>query len=842
MAGPGNSTPPLAPSALEAIDAFQKVYVAGSRQVFEGFVREQWLHDGEILHDQDERLTHVWLLVQGTIAEARRSPAGSKTPVTLARTAGPGVWLSIYDYLFEATTYSTRAVAQETCHLLALEVRDLGRMIYQAPGLRQALADFATVGRLRTIPTLRDVPLVGLGMLAEATTHVDLAKGDVLYRSGEEFDAIGLIDKGQLELDGFDNNGQHWVGNGGMVGILPHTRSRHGVEIMDHVATATMPTALLQIPHAAFVQITGFVPDPIVVKEMQQREEIVEQLIIFRDFSPDQKRHLAGFFSYNRYPANHLLVQQDEEADSLWVLMPNSSAEVRALGEKGEKLFPAVATGPTYFAETALLGQFPQRSTVEALAGSEWLRLHWHDFEYYDIVEPQDLRSILVINAPQAGVSYGKAARQRYKWLQPGETVVYFGRRHWVGFLRKNLLGIIFFLVVLGAAVLANWLPNVNLALRAGMIVLLLANLAVFIWGIVDYRNDWIIVTNRRVYYQEKLILVNQLVREAPLEQVQNVDFQQTFIGRLLNFGTLVVQTAGSYGDIGFTYTTNFDQIADMIQRQRAQRRSHTAAQDKLKINRQLEVRLGLTVEPPGRVYGGELERTAITGWQERFSQRMGAGAVKETGGRIVWRQHWMALVGRIGWIFWIPFLAALMFIIAPFGDDANATPEVATAVQVLEIVGFVVLFIFFLRFLWVWVDWHNDTYEVTDTDVINVKRLPLGLRQDRRAAGLARIQNVEMKIPSPIHLLLDYGTVIIQTAAEDGALIFSSVPNPRYVASEISQRIERLQRRIDDEQAQRRAEDLPDWFEMYNRMNASNQPQQPGAFPAPPARPTSRS
>lgn len=99
------------------------------------------------------------------------------------------------------------------------------------------------------------------------------------------------------------------------------------------------------------------------------------------------------------------------------------------------------------------------------------------------------------------------------------------------------------------------------------------------------------------------------------------------------------------------------------------------------------------------------------------------------------------------------------------------------------------------------------------------------------------------MRIPSPIHLLFDYGTVTIQTAAEDGALIFSSVPNPRFVASEISRRIEDFQHSAEEEQARRRMEDLPDWFEMYNRMNASNQSQQPGVFPSPPpARPTSRS
>ena len=194
-----------------------------------------------------------------------------------------------------------------------------------------------------------------------------------------------------------------------------------------------------------------------------------------------------------------------------------------------------------------------------------------------------------------------------------------------------------------------------------------------------------------------------------------------------------------------------------------------------------------------------------------------------------------MALVGRIGWIFWVPFLLALMAGIFWYISEIGAPDDVVATTTVIEGFLALVILIFGLRLLWVVIDWHNDTYEVTDTEVINVKQLPFGLRQQRRNAGLGRIQNVDMRIPSPIHLLFDFGTVTIQTAAEDGALVFSSVPDPRYVSNEISRRIERFQHSAEEEQARRRMEDLPDWFEMYNRMNANGQARQPTAFPPPP-------
>lgn len=57
--------------------------------------------------------------------------------------------------------------------------------------------------------------------------------------------------------------------------------------------------------------------------------------------------------------------------------MPRSKAIIHALDKDGRSMIDTPITGPTYFAETALLGQIPQNSTVEADAGSEWLRLHW---------------------------------------------------------------------------------------------------------------------------------------------------------------------------------------------------------------------------------------------------------------------------------------------------------------------------------------------------------------------------------------------------------------------------------------------------------------------------------
>ena len=75
------------------------------------------------------------------------------------------------------------------------------------------------------------------------------------------------------------------------------------------------------------------------------------------------------------------------------------------------------------------------------------------------------------------------------------------------------------------------------------------------------------------------------------------------------------------------------------------------------------------------------------------------------------------------------------------------------------------------------------------------------------------------MSIPSTLHWLFNYGNVTCQTAAETGAFIFYGVPDPRSVAAEILTRMDMHQRRAERDAAIKRSQDLPDWFEMYNRI-----------------------
>ena len=818
MADPYAGQPYIEPGiAIQQLNFLAGISKPELIELFTDSVREIHLHDREVLCQQDTSIDYVWLLLEGKISQYRRDlDAEGKPRQSLMREAEAGTLVGVYDFLFE-TTYRTRAVAMGSCRLLAIDAAALSRLIFRFPDTRQRLAPLDTIGRLQTFPVVGEAEPVGLGFLADALLFKEYKPGDVLYKSGDAVDSIFLLSQGQVELR-WDDGTTNYVGNGTLLGLALGAGGAPTVTVR-HDCIVSITAKIYYAPRSAFITITGLRPDKRGLDTIVIREGLIDGMRAFAKFSETQRRQLTGFFSHNRYPTNHLLVQQNEAADSLWVLMPGSNAIIDAIDKDGRNMRDTVVTGPTYFAETALLGQIPQDSTVEADAGSEWLRLHWHDFEYFDVLDPADLRAKLQVKSPRQPRLLGKEARRKYPWLQPGETVAYFSRRHWVAFIRKNFLTFIFIGLVIVFAVIGRALPGDQSWVIATVILLLVLASVALVWGVVDYRNDWLVVTNWRVVYQEKLLFVHTWRKEAPLEQIQSVDFIRNFVGRRLGYGTLIVRTAGTSGAIAFNYTTNFDELRGVIKGQQEQRKRHATAQSKMNIHRQLEKRLGLMVEPPSRIARHKPPAPPKPEkWWSALTGRQGIG-IRWEGNRIIWRKHWMALLPQIGWGWLTPFLIIVLGVSFWALSTRQVPPQWEPIANVAQ--WFLLLFViaFLGRLAWVIIDWYNDTYEVSDNEVVNMRKLPFGLREDRRAAPLARIQNVEMRIPSPLHWLFDYGNVVIQTAAEFGTLIFYSVPNPRAVADEILSRMENAQRRQEEEEALRRAQDLPDWFEMYNRL-----------------------
>jgi hypothetical protein len=126
------------------------------------------------------------------------------------------------------------------------------------------------------------------------------------------------------------------------------------------------------------------------------------------------------------------------------------------------------------------------------------------------------------------------------------------------------------------------------------------------------------------------------------------------------------------------------------------------------------------------------------------------------------------------------------------------------------------------IAFSWLYnyIDWHNDIYLITNDQVVDINKKPLG-DEFKKEAPIKNILSVEYKRLGIIGLVLNFGTVYIRVG--ETTLTFDDVFNPSEVQRELFHRIS--QRNLRERQAQGEAERqrMADWITTYHRITHKN-------------------
>lgn len=136
------------------------------------------------------------------------------------------------------------------------------------------------------------------------------------------------------------------------------------------------------------------------------------------------------------------------------------------------------------------------------------------------------------------------------KNLAPGETILYRAGYHWI--IYRSSLGLVVFAVLFGvaAAMARNRASEAATALAVVAVLLLVLAAAGFLVRWVRARADEFVVTSRRV--MRRVGLLSREIEHAPIEKIQDITIQQGWAGRLLGFGTVVLETASERGTLVF--------------------------------------------------------------------------------------------------------------------------------------------------------------------------------------------------------------------------------------------------------------------------------------------------
>ena len=126
--------------------------------------------------------------------------------------------------------------------------------------------------------------------------------------------------------------------------------------------------------------------------------------------------------------------------------------------------------------------------------------------------------------------------------LQPGETVVYDTKLHWVIYIRAILL-LVVCVILVAAAVTTSDNQNLSLALEIAAAIFALLALSAALRAFVRRATTELAVTDHRVIYKTGLLARHTI--EMNRDKVESVDVDQTLLGRIFGYGTIIVRGTG---------------------------------------------------------------------------------------------------------------------------------------------------------------------------------------------------------------------------------------------------------------------------------------------------------
>lgn len=561
--------------------------------------------------------------------------------------------------------------------------------------------------------------------------------------------------------------------------------------------------------------------------EIPNYAALLKEHYLFKGLDEAQIAHVVIRFKRIDKDAGEVIISEGDIGSGFYIIF-QGKVNVTRREDDGDKQLDVL--GPEdYFGEEGLLFDRPRSATITAITPVIILRLDREDF--FELLDDYPL---IRKNLSATAESREIAQKVNFDWLGVDEVIYLVIRKHEFFLVTSLILP-----VIIGVAAIPALLYGISVASGfLSSVIIFFGLLALvfsafwFVWRWIDWGNDYYVVTNQRVVWQERVIIFYQSRREAPLTQVLAVNVTRSWLGRqIFDFGDIDVRTFT--GSIPMVKAANPGMFAYFVEgfQVRAQHLMKQVEADAMETA--LRTRLGLGGE------GAEGEEKETNDLIDEPTEPPPAPEVKpswfrekletflqvryERDGVITYRKHWMLLLRRTLW----PniFFALLLVITIYLGWDGYRGGD-ASAMSTPFLCFFVFLYIaVILWWIYDYVDWSNDIYQLTPTQIFDIERRPLGEEQ-KKSAPLESILSIEHSRDGLIQLMLNYGNVIINVGTTK--FVFRGVYHPDDVHQDVSDYIEAGRRRKQQKEAERDRLRMADWFATYHEqskdLNGGNQ------------------
>jgi hypothetical protein len=543
---------------------------------------------------------------------------------------------------------------------------------------------------------------------------------------------------------------------------------------------------------------------------LEARTALLKKVHLFRDLSNDELAYLADRFSEAEYAPGEVIIAQGTRGESFFLLFRGKVRVGRKKDNREEQL--AVLVDNDYFGDMELISKRPRTASVIALEPVTAL-----------VLSKENFNELLQQN-PNLKPTLDVAIRSRFltnqlqlKWVQPDEVVYFLSRKHPV--LLYDALGPPV-LVLLGAIALAVWSVMTGAVTPAALGgILFVGDLGWAVWRVIDWSNDYYVVTNERVVWLEKVVGLYDSRQEAPLSTVLSVSVETDLWGRSLGYGNVIVRTF--VGKIPFNHVPHPNQVAHIIEEYWQRAKASTTNIEKEAMRNAIRKKLGMAevrTPGPGAQAGPKLKRSSVV------LKALGANTLKiryEIGDTVVYRKHWVVLLRQAGVpaLFMVLLLGMfirrmILLLIDPAASFLHRTATGGIAPDTLAITYLVLIIPFFLWMVYQIADWSNDIFQVTQDQIIDMDRKPFGT-QERRAAQLENILATEYQRRGLIGNMFNFGTVYITVGGTQ--LAFEDVTDPGTVQSDIDRRRMVRMAKVNEAKVAGERDRMAEWLAAYN-------------------------
>jgi len=526
--------------------------------------------------------------------------------------------------------------------------------------------------------------------------------------------------------------------------------------------------------------------------------DIFRQSHIFQSLTDEQLATVIEGVEAFLYDPNQTIFKQGDAPDSLYFVV---SGRVQLLRQQKNGEDAAILENRDYFGEEALAASVIHRR-VTATAQSEVIVLrltreavHALRQQYPVLAQPMQV----ILN------SYLLSMDLKMDWRAPREVVHYITRRHWMFLVLKLLPALAIGTLFSGVMAYVSIVVYPNSAAPVVILGLILFLLLLWLgWLVLDWSNDYAVITNRRVVKLEKVLLLYESRQEVPLDAILADDLKSDQFGRWLDYGNILVRTFT--GVIALDRLAHPQLVINLINEVRARKKIKRRTEQIDQIDRTIRDRIEHRMDEKKAGVEGDVPVHVKAGPLQEFLSQLFLLRYEENG-NIVYRTHWFLLIRRTALPLLLSFalLAVVILIwlaIIPFGTT--------TGTLLFLVLGPAL----FLWLLYQYVDWRNDRYIITPELIIDVFKKPLGV-EEKKSAPLRNILSIDYERRNLLALILNFGTVYIRVG--DSTFTFDNVVNPAEVQRELFQSFMGLKQREEARQDQERQDQMADWIERYH-------------------------